>query len=113
MSSDAAQIRDNPAASRIEATVAGQTGFAEYRLAAGTITFTHTRVPENLRGRGIGTRLIEAGLALARERGLEVLPVCPFFRAYLRAHPDSQALLGAQGRKLLAEPASAPGPRLQ
>ena len=98
------QVRDNAAASRLEATVEGQTGYAEYQLAPGRITFTHTRVPENLRGRGIGTRLIEAGLALARERGLEVLPVCPFFRAYLRAHPDSQTLLGAAGRKLLAEP---------
>jgi uncharacterized protein len=101
---DDPQVRDNAAASRLEAMVEGQTGYAEYQLTSGTITFTHTRVPENLRGRGIGTRLIEAGLALARERGLEVVPVCPFFRAYMRAHPDSQGLLGAAGRKLLAEP---------
>jgi uncharacterized protein len=103
MSDDELQIRDNAAAARLEATVSGQTGYAEYRLAPGTITFTHTRVPENLRGRGIGTRLIEAALALARARGLQVLPVCPFFRAYLRTHTESQDLLGAAGRKLLAE----------
>jgi hypothetical protein len=104
MNDDDLQVRDNPAASRIEATVEGQTGYAEYQLNPGTITFTHTRVPENLRGRGIGTRLIETGLALARARGLEVLPVCPFFRAYMRTHADSQALLGAAGRRLLAQP---------
>jgi predicted GNAT family acetyltransferase len=100
----ALEVHDNAAAGRIEATVSGQTGYAEYRLAPGTITFTHTRVPENLRGHGIGTRLIETGLALARARGLQVLPVCPFFRAYMRAHADTQDLLGVAGQKLLAEP---------
>jgi predicted GNAT family acetyltransferase len=104
MSDPDLKVHDNSAAGRIEATVAGETGYAEYRLSPGTITFTHTRVPEDLRGRGIGTRLIECGLALARERGLQVLPVCPFFRAYMRTHPDTQDLLGAAGKKLLAEP---------
>ena len=97
------EIHDNPAASRIEATVGGQSGYAEYRLGPGAITFTHTRVPETLRGRGIGTRLVEAGLALARAKSLEVVPVCPFFRAYMRAHPESQTLLGDAGRRLLAD----------
>ena len=101
---DASVIRDNPALSRLEASVGADIGYAEYRLNSNTITFTHTRVPETLRGRGIGTHLIEAGLAMARKRNLEVIPVCPFFRAYLRVHPDMQSLLGAEGRKLLAEP---------
>jgi uncharacterized protein len=96
-------VRDNPAAGRLEADVGGQIGYAEYRLSAGTISFTHTRVPEALRGQGIGTRLIEAGLALARGRGLQVLPICPFFRAYLRVHPEQQGLLGPEGLGLLAQ----------
>jgi uncharacterized protein len=104
MNDDPVEVRDNAAAGRIEATVSGQTGYAQYRLAPGTITFTHTHVPENLRGHGLGTRLIETGLELARARGLQVLPVCPFFRAYMRTHPDTQDLLGAAGKKLLAEP---------
>ena len=104
MSSAVVQVNDNEAASRIEATIEGQTAYAAYQLTPGAISFTHTRVPESLRDQGIGTRLVEAGLALARSRGLEVLPVCPFFRAYLRAHPDSQELLGTAGKKLLAAP---------
>ena len=97
-------VTDNPQALRLEATVAGQTGYAEYVLGPGTITFTHTRVPESLRGHGIGTQLIEAGLRLARERGLKVIPVCPFFRDYLRAHLSEQDLLSPQVReRLLAQ----------
>ncbi|HUA90269.1 MAG TPA: GNAT family N-acetyltransferase, partial [Steroidobacteraceae bacterium] len=80
------------------------TGYAEYVLGPGTITFTHTRVPESLRGHGIGTHLIEAGLRLARARGLKVIPVCPFFRDYLRTHPQQQDLMSAQVReRLLAQ----------
>jgi uncharacterized protein len=86
----AAAIADNPQAHRLEMQVDGAVAYAAYELAPGTITFTHTLVPQALRGRGIGTQLVEAGLALARERGLKVIPVCPFFIAYLRSHPGAQ-----------------------
>lgn len=102
-------VRDNPAAGRLEADVGGQIGYAEYRLNAGTISFTHTRVPEALRGQGIGTRLIKAGLALALDRELQVIPICPFFRAYLRLHPEQQGLLGPEGLRLIAEEAPKQG----
>jgi uncharacterized protein len=91
-------IRDNSSANRFESQLGEQVAFAEYRLEGDTITFTHTRVPEVLRGRGIGTQLIEAGLSLARERNLKVIPQCPFFAAYIRAHPETQELLAPAGR---------------
>jgi uncharacterized protein len=86
-------VRDNTSASRLEIQLGEQVAFAKYRLEANTITFTHTRVPEALRGRGIGTQLIEAGLSVARERNLKLVPQCPFFAAYIRAHPETQDLL--------------------
>jgi predicted GNAT family acetyltransferase len=86
--SESTAIRDNPAAQRLELQIDGAVAYAQYQLSPGAITFTHTLVPQALRGRGLGTRLVEAGLALARERGLKVIPVCPFFVAYLRAHPQ-------------------------
>ena len=45
------------------------------------------------RGMGLGTALIKAGLAAARERGLRVIPICPFFAAYLKKHPDEQDIV--------------------
>jgi uncharacterized protein len=100
---EAPAVRDDPAAQRLEIVTPGGTAYAEYRLAPGIITFTHTLVPESLRGHGMGGRLISAGLALARERGLKVTPVCPFFRAHMRAHPETQDLLSQEGRALLAK----------
>jgi len=81
-------VRDNPSENRLEIRIGDQVAFAEYRTDLHTITFTHTRVPEALRGNGLGTQLIQAGLSLARERKLKLVPQCPFFAAYLRTHPE-------------------------
>ena len=86
-------VRDNPEAERFEVTVDGQLSVAEYRLTDKTILFSHTEVPTALEGRGIGGALIRAGLASARERGLLVLPVCPFFAAYIKRHPETHDLV--------------------
>jgi predicted GNAT family acetyltransferase len=74
---------------------------AEYKLVPGKIVFTHTEVPPAHEGRGIGSALIGFGLALARERGLKVIPMCPFFAAYMKNHPDQQDLLDPPFRKVL------------
>jgi predicted GNAT family acetyltransferase len=98
MPASSPMVRDNASASRLEIQLGDQLAFAEYRLEANTITFTHTRVPEALRGGGMGTHLIEAGLSLARARNLKVVPQCPFFAAYIRAHPETEDLLSPAGR---------------
>jgi uncharacterized protein len=91
-------VRDNAPKHRLEITIGDQVAFAEYRTDPCTITFTHTRVPESLRGQGLATQLIKAGLSLARERQLKVVPECPFFAAYLRAHPETGVLAESAGR---------------
>jgi predicted GNAT family acetyltransferase len=102
--SDAIAVHDNPQASRFEASVSSQTAVAQYEIAPGVITFTHTRVPESLRGRGIANQLAEVALASARERGLRVIPKCTFFASYMRRHPETQDLLAPEGRVLLEAP---------
>jgi len=94
-------VRDNPAARRFEAELDGFTAVADYRIDQGTVTFTHVGVPREIERRGIGTRLVEAGLAAARERGWRVIPRCPFFAQYMRAHREVQDLLAPEGRTLL------------
>jgi predicted GNAT family acetyltransferase len=86
-------IHDNPTQNRFEAISDGHIAMAEYKLAPGLITFTHTLVPPELGGRGLGTALIRAGLASARERGLKVVPICPFFAKYIKEHAEEHDLL--------------------
>ncbi len=86
-------VRDNVAAQRLEIGIDGQVAYAEYQRDRNLITFTHTRVPEALRGRGLGTQLVEAGVRLAQDQALKVIPKCPFFAAYFAAHPQLRDLL--------------------
>ena len=95
-------IRDNPDRHRFEADFGdGSTAIADYTLLKGKIMFTHTEVPPAHEGRGIGSALISFALAAARERGLEVVPVCPFFAAYIKLHEEVQDLLDPTYRKVL------------
>lgn len=87
-------IRNNVEKSRFEADLGdGSLAITEYRLGVGTIVFTHTQVPSAHEGQGIGTALIRSALNFARERGLKVVPICPFFAAYLEKHPEERDLL--------------------
>jgi hypothetical protein len=86
-------VRDNTALSRFELDVGGVTAFVTYRIARGVITFMHTETPPQARGRGIASQLIAGALAIARARGLKVVPRCAFVNAYIGKHPEVHDLL--------------------
>src|SRR5215471_9516621 len=87
-------ITNNVEKHRFEADLGdGSLALAEYRLRDGKIAFTHTETPSAHEGQGIGSALIRFALAFARERGLKVVPICPFVTAYIRRHPEDQDLL--------------------
>ena len=62
--------------------------------APGTVTFVHTEVGPELRGRGAGQKLVEAGDAWARAHGKKVIADCAFARSVLDKRPDLQDVLG-------------------
>jgi len=95
-------VRDNPDRHRFEIDLGdGSFAFAEYVLRTGKIMFVHTKVPERHEGKGIGTALIRFALDAARKRGLKVVPICPFFAAYVKAHAEVQDLLDPEWRRKL------------
>ena len=98
----ALEVHENAERHRFEVDLGGGAmAVADYNLPQGKIMFTHTEVPEEHEGKGIGTLLIRAGLNAARERGLKVIPVCPFFAAYIQKHAEEQDLLDSGYRKVL------------
>jgi predicted GNAT family acetyltransferase len=93
------EVTHNKADSRFEVELDGDTAYAEYRLSKDRITFPHTVVPEAFEGRGIGSALVKAGLAYAREEGLKVLPLCSFFAGYIERHPEYQDIVHPDYRR--------------
>ena len=92
-------VRDNSERHRFEIDLGdGSFAFADYNLLSDKIMFTHTEVPEEHEGKGLGTALIRAGLESARTRGLKVIPICPFFAAYIQNPPEEEDLLDSAWR---------------
>lgn len=92
-------IRDNVEKHRFEADLGdGSLAIANYYLRDGKIIVTHTEVPPPHEGQGIGTALIRFALQSARDRGLKVIPICPFFADYIKKHAEEQDLLDPQWR---------------
>lgn len=90
-------VRHNEAESRFEAVVGGRLAVADYERADGTIVMTHTFVPPELRGRGVGERLVRFALDHARREGWRVVPVCSFVAALMRRNPEFDSLLVRDG----------------
>jgi predicted GNAT family acetyltransferase len=83
------RISDNPELHRYEAWIADDVrGYVDYHLQPGLITILHTEVDGAVEGQGVGSRLAAGALDDIRARGLSVLVVCPFVRAFIRRHPE-------------------------
>ena len=82
------EIRDNADRHQYELPVEDDVAVVTYNLSAPNLMITETLVPERLEGRGIASRLAKHVLADAKARELLILPVCPFFAAYLQKHPE-------------------------
>jgi hypothetical protein len=82
------EIRDNEEAKRYELDVDGETAVVIYNPVAGGRLITETIVPIPLEGRGIASRMAKHVLADLKEKGLVILPTCPFFSSYRKKHPD-------------------------
>jgi predicted GNAT family acetyltransferase len=63
-------------------------GFADYRLLADTISFTHAETLPNYRGRGVAATIAGTSLDDARDAGLRVRPDCPFYATFIEEHPQ-------------------------
>jgi uncharacterized protein len=82
------KIENNTDSSRFEVLVNGKLAWLDYRVEPGTIFLLHVEVPAGEEGRGIASSLAKTALEFARDRGLKVVPRCPFIAAYMRKHPE-------------------------
>jgi len=88
-------VVDVPERSRYEARTADGSvaGILMYKLADRLMVITHTEVELAYEGQGVGGQLVRGVLDDVRERGLHVLPLCPFTKAWVERHPEYQDLV--------------------
>lgn len=95
-SSTPVHVQHEPEQSRYSAMVNGALAVATYRRQGNTIAFTHTEVPPQIGGRGVGSALARRALDDARAAGNRVIPACEFFRHYMDEHPEYDDLRDGQ-----------------
>ncbi len=86
-------IANNPEQNRIEVFVDSHLAKIDYYRSGTRIIFTHTHVPPELEGLGIGSQLARFALDYARENHLQVVPLCPFVLAYIKRHREYRDLV--------------------
>ncbi len=73
---------------RYETEVNGYTAFIEYIKAKNAIYLTHTEVPVQLEGHGVGTAMVKEVLQQVKEEGDKVAPLCPFVAAFIKKNRE-------------------------
>ena len=89
-------VQHNQNSHQYSAKVQGDEAVVTYMEEGDAVVFTHTLVPESMRGQGVGEELVRQAVEEARGRGREVLASCPFVQRFLERHPEYQ---GAPARQ--------------
>lgn len=85
-------VRNNEREKQFELQTDHGVAVAAYERRDGALVFTHTEVPAEARGEGVGDQLARAAFDHARAAGEKVVPKCPFMASWLRRHPEYEDL---------------------
>lgn len=96
MSEEEITVTDRPEQRRFELALDGEViGSSTYRDSDGVRTFVHTNIDPSVEGHGLGGRLVRSALDQTRAARLQVIPQCPFVRAFIERHPEYADLVAA------------------
>jgi predicted GNAT family acetyltransferase len=88
------RILDDTENHRFVVTVDGETaGLAVYHVRGDRYFFVHTEISPEFGGQGLGSRLARHVLEEMRDRGEQIVPLCPFIAAYVARHPEFAELV--------------------
>jgi uncharacterized protein len=96
-------IVDNAALHRFELHQDGEIAFLLYQRSKNSLRLIHTEVPDALRGKGVGSKLVSDVLRLAENSHLTVIPSCPFVADYLKGHPEYVSIVDPEYRWMLGQ----------
>lgn len=85
---DTSDFSVNREGKRFELRTGDYVSFIEYREQNGVYNLTHTEVPAELSGQGIGKKLVTATLDYLRTQGHTAIGSCPFVARFFERNPD-------------------------
>lgn len=89
-------VTESPERHRYEISVDGElAGFTMFTLDGDVAIMPHTKIDPEYKGQGLATTLIGSALDDLRERGVTVVPRCPFVREFIEKHPEYQDIVKA------------------
>jgi len=90
-------VENNEELSRFELKIGDHIAYSEYMNRPSMIVFTHTEVPVELEGKGVGSKLARESLEYAQNIEKVVMPLCPFIKGYLLRHKEDFGKLKVRG----------------
>jgi predicted GNAT family acetyltransferase len=81
-------VTNNAEAKRFEVATEHGTAMLRYVARGDVLDLTHTVVPQEAEGQGIGSALARAALEYARANDLKVIATCRFVHGYLQKHTE-------------------------
>jgi predicted GNAT family acetyltransferase len=79
---------------RFELEVENAIAFIEFdKIEPNILDLVHTEVPEELSGKGIGSKLVSGALQYCKDNDLKVIPSCPFIATYMKKHQEWKELI--------------------
>jgi predicted GNAT family acetyltransferase len=88
------ELIDNVEKKQYEFHAEGLVARIEYiKAKSATIYLTHTEVPKQLVGKGVGKALVQQVLEDIKQKELTLVPLCPFVAMYIKRHPEWRSLV--------------------
>ena len=87
------ELINNETARQYEFHIDGFVPRIIYKRSGDKIYLIHTEVPKELGGGRIAHSLVEKVLEDIRQKGIKLIPLCPFVIKYLKLHPEWQFLV--------------------
>lgn len=101
MNIDQYQTINNEEKERFELQVGNYLAKIDYKVGkSGAMYMIHTEVPEELKGNGVGHKIIRESLLWIEENEMKVVPSCPMVRSFIQDHESDFGHLLAEHVKL-------------
>jgi uncharacterized protein len=88
------EVKNSEENQQFAAELDGKKAFINYKKQnGGVLNLTHTEVPPEFEGKGVGSRLVKQTLEQIKAEGAKIVPSCPFIANYIDQHPEYKSLI--------------------